>query len=151
MVSSSGCTKKARERRGTRLWHSSSGIETRWRWKRDGKQSNAISDVILGGFRLFTVPYFSVGDIARDIARLTIYGGHLDFQMYRGGTHARWQPVRQSARTRRSYGKIGDCWQSRADLKGKTFSHSMYLACKRCEQGYNSHQWGPVHTYSDIF
>ena len=27
-------------------------------------------------------------------------------------THARWQPVTQSARSRRSYGKIGDCEQS---------------------------------------
>ena len=26
--------------------------------------------------------------------------------------HARWQPVTQSARSRRSYGKIGDCEQS---------------------------------------
>ena len=26
--------------------------------------------------------------------------------------HARWQPVKQSARSRRSYGKIGDCEQS---------------------------------------
>ena len=27
-------------------------------------------------------------------------------------THARWQPVTQSARSRQSYGKIGDCEQS---------------------------------------
>ena len=27
-------------------------------------------------------------------------------------THARWQPVTQSARSRRSYGKIEDCEQS---------------------------------------
>ena len=46
--------------------------------------------------------------------RLTVNGGHLDFQMYRGNfdTHARWQPVTQSARSRRSYGKIEDCEQS---------------------------------------
>ena len=52
--------------------------------------------------------------------RLTVNDGHLDFQMYRGGprplssfeTHARWQPVTQSARSRRSYGKIEDCEQS---------------------------------------
>ena len=36
-----------------------------------------------GATRLFTVPYFS-GD-RRDMARLTINRGHLDFQMYRGG------------------------------------------------------------------
>ena len=29
-------------------------------------------------------------------------------------THARWQPVTQSARSRRSYGKIEDCEQSRS-------------------------------------
>ena len=28
-------------------------------------------------------------------------------------THARWQPVTQSARSQRSYGKIKDCEQSR--------------------------------------
>ena len=68
----------------------------------------------------------------------TVNDGHLDFQMhmYRGGgrrglqllgegartkpppppssfdTHPRWQPERQSARSRRSYGKIEDCEQS---------------------------------------
>ena len=76
-----------------------------------------------------------------DIERLTINGLCLDyiFQMYwgcgrRGArknfliiflasyltaptyqvvlTHARWQPVTQSARSRQSYGKIGDCGQS---------------------------------------
>ena len=30
-------------------------------------------------------------------------------------THARWQPVTQSARSRRSYGKIEDCEQSNDD------------------------------------
>ena len=30
-------------------------------------------------------------------------------------THARWQPVTQSARSRRSYGKIGDCEQSSSE------------------------------------
>ena len=65
----------------------------------------------------------------RDVARLTINVGHLDFQMYRGASvgdyrHARWQPVMQSARSRRSYGKTGDCKQSitttdNADTIGK--------------------------------
>ena len=32
-------------------------------------------------------------------------------------THARWQPVTQSARSRRSYGKIEDCEQSTRRLK----------------------------------
>ena len=31
-------------------------------------------------------------------------------------THARWQPVTQSARSRRSYGKIGDCEQSSGEV-----------------------------------
>ena len=65
---------------------------------------------------------------------LTVNGGHLDFQMYRGGrvsgiiassqtdpdrplssfhTHTRRQPVTQSPRSRRSYGKIEDCEESR--------------------------------------
>ena len=46
--------------------------------------------------------------------RLTVNGGHLDFQMYRGSfdTHARWQPVTQSARSLRSYGKIEHCEQT---------------------------------------
>ena len=76
------------------------------------------------------------------IARLTVNGSHLDFQMYRGGerrglklegegraiflassqtvsrplsrfdSHLRWPPVTQSFRSRRSYGKIGDSEQS---------------------------------------
>ena len=72
----------------------------------------------------------------RDIARLIVNGGHLDFQMYwlggSGGiialvgggpnhprplssfdTQARWQPVTQSAQSPWSYGKIEDCEQSR--------------------------------------
>ena len=66
----------------------------------------------------------------RDIVRLTVDGGHLAFQMYRGGgcrvlymyhlrplsnldIHARWQPVTKCARSRRSYGKIEDYEQSR--------------------------------------
>ena len=74
-------------------------------------------------------------DIERDIERYRAS----DFQMYRGCgrrgtrknfliiflassltaptyqvvlTHARWQPVTQSARSWQSYGKIGDCGQS---------------------------------------
>ena len=45
--------------------------------------------------------------------RLTVNGGHLDFQMYRGSfdTNARRQPVTQSARSLRSYGKKVDCEQ----------------------------------------
>ena len=31
-------------------------------------------------------------------------------------THARWQPVTQSARSRRSYGKMEDCEQSNSTL-----------------------------------
>ena len=32
-------------------------------------------------------------------------------------THARWQPVTQSAQSRQSYGKIGDCEQSRVKFR----------------------------------
>ena len=38
-----------------------------------------------------------------------------------------------------------------ADLKGKTFSHAMYVACKQCIQGYDSDQLGPFQTYPHIF
>ena len=57
--------------------------------------------------------------------RLTVHGGYFDFQTYRGGllpnrprplssfdTHGSWQPVTQSSRSRRSYGKIEDCEES---------------------------------------
>ena len=66
------------------------------------------------GFRLFTVLYFYVRSSTYSASDLTVNGGHLDFQMYRGGgrrglpkvssseTHARWQPVTQSALSRRS-------------------------------------------------
>ena len=70
----------------------------------------------------------------RGIVRHTVNGGHLDFQMYRGGgrrglqgflpnrprplssfdTYAKWKPVTQSPRSRPSYGKIEDCEQSNA-------------------------------------
>ena len=36
-------------------------------------------------------------------------------------THARWQPVTQSARSRRSYGKIEDCEQSSCELTKSKF------------------------------
>ena len=74
--------------------------------------------------RLFTVPYFFV----RSFTYTTSYRhGYLDFQRYRGGgrrglylrsfdTHARWHPVTQSARSRRSYGKMEDCEQSRVGV-----------------------------------
>ena len=68
----------------------------------------------------------------RDIARLTINGGHLDFQMYLSeiarflsnhprplssfDSHARWQPVTQSARSRLSCGQIEDCEQSNSSI-----------------------------------
>ena len=116
-----------------------------------------------GYCRLFTVPNFFFD--RRDIARLTVNGGHLDFQMKRGGgrwglwlqgeggrekqrvplffklppkpsplpksgTHARWQPVTQSARSRRSYGKIEDCEQSMA------LAHTKFLSCKCCTVSY---------------
>ena len=84
--------------------------------------------------RLFIVPYFFV----RSFRYTASYRhGCVDFQLYRGGgvedyssggtgalppkpprplssfdTHARWQPVTQSARSRWSYGKIEDCEQS---------------------------------------
>ena len=45
----------------------------------------------------------------RDIARLIVNGGRLDLVF---DAHARWQPVTQSARSRRSWGKVGDCEQS---------------------------------------
>ena len=54
--------------------------------------------------RPLTVPYFSRD--RRDIGRLTVNAGHLDFQMYHGvyyvDTQARWQPVTQSPRSRPS-------------------------------------------------
>ena len=67
-----------------------------------------------GGTRLFTVPHFSVRSSRYS---LTINGGHLDFQNVPRGrasgssldTHA---SVTQSALSRRSYGKIGNCEQS---------------------------------------
>ena len=84
--------------------------------------------------RLFTVPYFLV----RSFRYTASYRhGYLDFQMYRGAgvriiarimtqvfprslssfdTHARWQPVTQSARSRWSYGKIEDCEQSNYEI-----------------------------------
>ena len=34
-------------------------------------------------------------------------------------THARWQPVTQSARSRRSYGEIEDCEQSTSDFAAR--------------------------------
>ena len=37
---------------------------------------------LFGLFRLFTVPYFSVRSLRYRIARLTVNGGHHDFQMY---------------------------------------------------------------------
>ena len=37
-------------------------------------------------------------------------------------THARWQPVTQSARCRRSYGKIEDCEQSTQKSKNQSSS-----------------------------
>ena len=37
-------------------------------------------------------------------------------------THLRWQPVTQSARSRRSYGKIEDCEQSRNDVVSEFIS-----------------------------
>ena len=52
----------------------------------------------------------------RDIAHLTVNCGYLDFQIYRGGGCRD-----HSARSRRSYGKIGDCEQSKelgTDLRG---------------------------------
>ena len=61
----------------------------------------------------------------RDIVRLTVNGGLLDFEMYRGAgvgdysrfdTRARWQPVTQSPRSRQSYGKIGDCEKSNCQV-----------------------------------
>ena len=91
--------------------------------------------LITSASRLFTVPYFFV----RSFRYTASYRhGYLDFQMYRAGgrrgwqllggggegrenrprplssfdTHARWQPVTQSARSRWSYGKIEDCEQS---------------------------------------
>ena len=48
-----------------------------------------------------------------------------------GDTHARWQPVTHSARSRRSYGKIEDCEQSSCELtKSKFFisKKSLHLA-----------------------
>ena len=39
-------------------------------------------------------------------------------------THARWQPVTQSARSRRSYGKIEDCEQSTSEKQMRRLTRS---------------------------
>ena len=56
-------------------------------------------------------------------------------------THARWQPVTQSARSRRSYGKIEDCEQSN---DSEAFWSSFYILfgflCARVSSGI-ARQW----------
>ena len=48
-------------------------------------------------------------------------------------THARWQPVMQSAQSRQSYGKIGDCEQSsKQPTKPKTLSEFCLDKTKFC-------------------
>ena len=72
--------------------------------------------------RLFTVLYFFVRS-SRYSASYPLMAAILIFKCTEGAgvaprplssfdTHARWQPVTQSARSRRSYGKIEDCEQS---------------------------------------
>ena len=52
-------------------------------------------------------------------------------------THARWQPVTQSARSRRSYGKIGDCEQSSGKVIILHLYKQTYLVNNR-QQNYRS-------------
>ena len=46
-------------------------------------------------------------------------------------THARWQPETQSARSRRSYGRIEDCEQSRAMVLPESFQN---LKCFKAQE-----------------
>ena len=66
-------------------------------------------------------------------------------------THARWQPVTQSARSRRSYGKIEDCeqsiiWTKRVnpgdDLEMRTalFVDCSSISCPSCSKNFSL--WG---------
>ena len=48
-------------------------------------------------------------------------------------THARWQPVTQSARSRRSYGKIEDCEQSTNMATVSLFWDTNMAAVTSCE------------------
>ena len=45
-------------------------------------------------------------------------------------THARWQPVTQSARSRRSYGKIEDCEQSMVNTEATSSTTTSQLPFK---------------------
>ena len=70
---------------------------------------------------MFTVPYFFVRSFRYNASYRHGYlegAGVGDYSSNRPrplssfDTHARWQPVTQGARSRRSYGKIEDCQQS---------------------------------------
>ena len=52
-------------------------------------------------------------------------------------THPKWQPVTHSARSRRSYGKIGDCEQSNT---GATLGKRCYQLAK-----FDFHPFDPYH------
>ena len=103
-------------------------IPTTGPWRRGWRRVVHTENIETSG--LSTVPYFFV----RSFRYTASYRhGYLDFRMYRGGgsrgflpnrprplssfdTHARWQPVTQSARPRWSYGKAKDCEQSRQSV-----------------------------------
>ena len=60
--------------------------------------------------------------------------------MYRGSfdTHARWQPVTQSARSLRSYGKIEDCEQTNF---GEALQFSDRTSCLPGREGQQRFSW----------
>ena len=66
--------------------------------------------------RLFTVPYFFVRSFRYTASYrhgyCTVGAGNRPRPLSSFDTQARWQPVTQSARSRRSNGKIEDCEQS---------------------------------------
>ena len=70
---------------------------------------------------MFTVPYFFVRSFRYNAsyrhgylegAGVGDYSSNSPRPLSSFDTHARWQPVTQGARSRRSYGKIEDCQQS---------------------------------------
>ena len=94
--------------------------------------------------RLFTVPYFFSNII--EIEHFALRAAILDVsKLHRGGgrplssfdTHPSQLPVTQSARSRRSYRKIGDCEQSIFWCDVWLFLHTTYLA--------HTEHWAVIH------
>ena len=66
----------------------------------------------LSEVRLFTVPYFFIRSTGQSagLPERTVISVTLEPRKRASGfTYPRWPPVTQSLRSRRSYGKIGDC------------------------------------------